>query len=251
LFERVVGSERNAGQVLEGVQDVVGSGKLVDNASSERHLSKIHDTTLELLEKNILAQIKDGSVENVTLLVDLQDVHFVREWSDSELIEESSLGTIDLISSEDDLLVSNNFYLRFLNFGLDLEILEETSLLWVKTSWSGSDPDIIWSNGTRLSWGLSLLIIDDFLDISQVSVGEDNCGVSSAVGTNKRKLVSLNPGFFSFFVIFIFFLWLGLQVSDGGLHEGVLSVDHDSVDFSESLSYFADLFRTDVVAVNE
>jgi len=108
------------------------------------------------------------------------------------------------------LLVSNNFYLRFLNFGLDLERLEETSLLWVKTSWTSFDPDIIWSNSTRLSWGFSLLSIDDFLDIRQISVGEDNCGVSFAILRDEGKLVSLNPGLLSFFVIFVTLLWLGL-----------------------------------------
>lgn len=230
---------------------MVWSGETVDNTSSERHLSKIHDTSLELLNKNILAQVKNGGIENVTRLVDLHDFHFVREWSDSELVEKSSLGTIDLLSSEDDLLVSNNFYLRFLNFGLDLERLEETSLLWVETSWSCFDPHIIWSKGSSLGWGFSLLIIDDFLDIRQVSVGEDNCGVSFTVGRKEGELVSLNPGFLSLFVIILTFLWLGLQVGNGGFHESVLSVNHDSVNGSEGLSYFADLFRADIVTVDE
>lgn len=230
---------------------MVWSGELVNNTSSERKLSKIRDTTLELLEKNILAQGKHGSVENVARLIDLQDYHFIRKWSDVELVEKSSLRTIDLFSSEDDLLIGNNFYLRFLNFGLDLKRLEETSLLWVKTSWTSSDPDIIWGNRTRLGWGFSLLSINDFLDIRQISVGEDNCGVSFAVGRNEGKLVSLYPGLLSFFVIFVTFLWLRLQVVNGSFHEGVLSVNHDSILFSKSLSYFADLFRTDVVTVDE
>jgi len=161
------------------------------------------------------------------------------------------LGTINFLSSEDDLLVSNNFYLRFLNFGLDLERLEETSLLWVETSWSSLNPHIIWSDRSSLGWCFSLLCIDDFLDVSQITVGEDNCGVSFTVGREEGEFFSLNPGFLSLFVIFITFLWLGLQVGNGGFHESVLSVNHDSVNGSEGLSYFADLFRTDIVTLDE
>ena len=83
------------------------------------------------------------------------DMHFVLEWSDSEFFKKSSLGRVNLISSFDDSDGADDFNLSLHNLGLDLQSLEESSLLGVKTGWAGWDSHISGGNRADLGWSLS------------------------------------------------------------------------------------------------
>lgn len=83
------------------------------------------DTFSEFGENGINGKVKDFSIKDGFILKNSRNMHFIFEWIDLKLIKKSSLSTINLFSSENDLLVSNNFDLTLHNLGLDLKGLEE------------------------------------------------------------------------------------------------------------------------------
>lgn len=104
-------------------------------------------------------------------------MHLVLEWSDLELVQESGLTWGDLVISRDNLDWVDNLDLRLDNLGLNVEGLEELCLLWVHTSWTRWDSHISWGNSTNLGWGLSDLGVENLLDITKISIGENETSV--------------------------------------------------------------------------
>lgn len=153
--------------------------------SCKRQGSLSLKSTLELSEDGVGGKGKNLGVEDLSGLENLGDLHLVRERIDLQFIEKKSLSSINLISDEDDLLGSNDLNLGLDNLGCDLKLLEETSLLWIKTGGSSWDNDIIWSDHTSLSWGWSNLGVKDSLDFGEVSVGEDDVDVTLKLLENK------------------------------------------------------------------
>jgi len=218
---------------------------------SERELSLSLDTLLEFLKNRVSTEGENLGVEEVSVLDDHGAVHLIRERIDLKLIEKGSLGGVNLDTFFNDFLGGDNFNLGLDNLGLDLKGLEERGLLWIKTSWSSWDCYIIWGNHTWLGWRWSDLLVEDGLDFGEITVGEDEVSVTFELLEDKWDVLVLNPGVFSCSIVFITLLWSGVGSSEGGLHESVLSHDHDSSDGSEMESDCTDLLGGHVVGVNE
>ena len=120
-------------------------------------------------------------------------MHLVAEWADLQLIEESSLSSLDLKTSSNNLLVSDDFDLCLENLGLDVQLLEEAGLLGVETSGTSADPHIIGGNSSNLSGGLTRLLIKNLLDFREVTISENEAGVALEELNNGAKLVALLP----------------------------------------------------------
>jgi hypothetical protein len=90
----------------------------------------------ELGEDSLGGQVKNGSIEDVSILQDSGNLHFILERINLQFIKKSSLGLIDLSILEDNLLFGNDINLTFDNLCLDLKSLEETGLFWIKTGWA-------------------------------------------------------------------------------------------------------------------
>jgi hypothetical protein len=65
------------------------------------------------------------------------------------------LGGVNFVASFDDSDGADDFNLSLHNLGLDLQSLEESGLLRVKTGWAGGDNDISGGNRADLGWSLS------------------------------------------------------------------------------------------------
>lgn len=186
-------------------------------------------SSLEFIKDGSSGKVKNLSVEETSILKDLDNIHLVREWIDLQLIQKLGLRVTNLHSGEHNLLWGNDFNLSLDNLSLDLEDLEIRSLLWIKTGGSSWDCDITWGNHTWSSWGWSNLIVENSLDLSEVTVGEDQVDVTLEEIANLINLGSVLwlVGVLSEVVVNIIWLWLSLGVNKSGLHQGVLSHNHD------------------------
>jgi len=229
----------------------VGSGCRGSITGSEGELCLSLACVLEFSEDGLGVKGEDLGIEDLSVLKDLGDLHLVLEWIDLQFVQKDGLSSINLFSGNNDLLGGDNFNLGLDNLGLDLQVLEESSLLWVESGGSSWDEDILWCNHTGLGWGWSDLFVEDSLDISEVSVGEDDVDVSLEEWDDLFDVFVEFPGSLSFLVVFITFYWFGVGGTEGSLHEGVLSHDHVSTDLSKLISDHADLLGGDRVGVDE
>ena len=178
-------------------------------------------------------------------------MHLVGEWIDLELVEESSLGTGDSLAGNNDLLLSDDINLGLHNLGLNLQGLEETCLLWIKTSGSWLDRHIVWSEHTSLCWGWSDLLIEHLLDLAKITVGQNEVCVSNELRHDLVDVWVVAEGILSVLIIGIILLWGLIGLGQSSLHQGVLAHDHVGIDLSESRSNLQELQTGDVVCVDE
>jgi len=201
------------------------------------------DGFLEFSKDVSSRDVEDGGIEDGAVLEDFLDVHLILEGIDLELIEEGGLGSTNLITNPDNLLFGNDFNLGLNNLGLDLESLEERCLLGIKTGGTSRDGNLSGGDHTSLGGGRSRLSVEDFLNLGEVTIGEDNVRVQNELGHNLLNVVvSLIPLILTVFVVLITLLGLNEGCLKSGLHEGVLTHDHLSVDGSELLSQEGNLF---------
>jgi hypothetical protein len=120
-------------------------------------------------------------------------MHLVAEGTNLELIEESSMSSLNLLTSSDDLLVSHDFNLGLHDLGLDVQLLEETGLLGVETGGASADPHFNWCNGTSLCGGFTRLIVENLLYLRKVTVAEDDACVTLEELDNSVELIALLP----------------------------------------------------------
>jgi len=211
----------------------------------------IADGFSELGKDIISGDVEDGSIEDRSVLEDLPDVHLILEGIDLKLIEEGGLSSTNLVANPDNLFLSNDFNLSLNNLGLDLESLEERCLLGIKTSGTCGNSYLSGGNHTGLGGGRSGLGVKDVLDLGEVTIGEDDIGVQNKLVHDFWDVVILIPLILAVFIIFVFRIGFLHGSLEGGLHEGILTHDHMSVDGSELLSKHGDLLGGDVVGVNK
>ena len=161
---------------------------LVSIADSETDSVDVLGVSSECLEHGISGDGKHLWWVESTVIQDIQDLHSVEEGSDLELVQEGSLTWGNLITISDDLDSVDDFDLTFDNLGLDVQGLEERGLLGVKTGWTSWDGHISVSKGADLGWGLSNLGVNDGLNSTEVSVGEDHADVKLELVSDQLEL---------------------------------------------------------------
>lgn len=251
LWELVSGFSSDGNQILEATEQSVRSGHLSGVTETERKTGLSRDGSLELRENGLRRKVEDRGVEHATVLQDFLDLHLVREWIDLELIEQSSLGTGDPFALGDDLLLGDDINLGFHNLSLDLQGLEETGLLWIETSGSWLNGHIVWGDHTGLGWRWSDFLVENGLDLIELTVGHDQTSVAAELSEDLVDVWIMLPGTLSFLIILIARLWLLVGSGQSGFHQGVLAHDHVGIDLSESRSDLQELQTGDVVCVDK
>ena len=195
---------------------------LGDVTATHGNSSHVLASQLQFVSDIFRSDVEDCGWEESSIVVDLLDDHLVAERSDLQLVQQSALGAVNLEPTSDNLLVSHNFDLSLHNLGLDLERLEESSLLRVEASGAGSDPHIIGSDDSYFGRGFSLLVINQLLDLSQVPITKYEACVALHESNKLVELVARLVLILPVFVVVIFFL-RGLHlVSQSCLHQGLL-----------------------------
>ena len=160
------------------------------------------------------------------------DSQTVGERRDTQQVQQRSLGRTDLVTGLNDLDVRDNLDKTSGNLGWDTQSLEERGLTWLHTGVTGWDPDVLWSNGTGLSWGSNNVRDNSLSDGLQVRVGEDETNVTL---DERQQLFILRQ--------------LRQETSDGSSDHGVLT-HQDSGLTSQGLSGLVHLLGRDIVDTN-
>jgi hypothetical protein len=221
-------------------------------SGSERDGGAVGNTGGELSEDGLGGDGEDCGVEELSVLEDLADSHFVFERSNLQFIEEGGLSGGDLISFGNNIEIVEDFNLGLDNLGSNTEVTEETSLSRIKTGGTGGDSDLLGGNGTDTGGGFSDLRVEDLEDVTEVVVGEDDGGVSLELSHNLIEVGHMGPVSVALFgVRSISGSGGSVELSDSFLHHGVLTTDELSSDGSHGSSHDADLLGGNVIGVNE
>ena len=124
-------------------------------------------------------------------------------------LTQCSLRSQDLDRSLDDL-------------GLDVQSLEELSLLGVKASGAVGDSHIRWGQHALLGVGRSCLLVKDLLDFAEITIGEDHADVANELLQDDVEMGAFLPPSGSFFVVGHAGLGLLNELVDGTFHVGLL-----------------------------
>ena len=198
--------------MLEGVEHGVVHGSLGGVAAGKGDGSDVLDTDTEGSKDGLGGNGENGSGVQFAVVKDVLDVHLVLERSDLELVEEGSLTGGDLLVSLDDQDFGDDLDLTLDNLGGDVQVLEEGGLLGVHTGGAGGDGHISGGEDTNLGGGLSDLGVKNFLDVSEVTVGEDHAGVELELFLDNSEVGA--DGLLLAFILIN-------KLLDGGFHEGL------------------------------
>lgn len=97
----------------------------------------------------------DGFVKNDTIRINGRKVHSIFEGFVSHLGKEGSFGVLDGLSFNQDLNILQNFDLTFVNFGGDLQSVEETNLRGVHSGGSSRDNNTTGGDDSDLGDGIN------------------------------------------------------------------------------------------------
>jgi hypothetical protein len=244
----VLDVESNSNEVLVGVDERVGDRGKGGVVGGERDASNGLDSTHESLDEVLLVDVQDGSVEALTLVVDLRDGHTVGERGDVEHVQQGSLGRSDLSTGLNELQVGGNFNGTTSDLGGDTEGLEERGLSGLHTGVSSGNKDIGRSDGTGTSRGSDNVGQDDVPDLLKVVVGENETDVAWTMSVRDwqdRRDVMTTERTLDVGKETLVLGEVGAQDADSATNHGVLSHEDDTT-ATESLTDLVHLLGGDL-----
>lgn len=162
--------------------------------------------------------IQNGWSIELSSVEDLPNVHLVLKGTDLELLKECGLRLVHLLAFLDNFHWVRDFDLSLHDLGLDRQSLEELGLLGVKTSRAGLDGDIRRGNHASLGGGLSCLLVQQRLNLREVSVREDHTYIALQLLNDKGEMGTFNPTSLSLLVIGGAWGGFFIKIVDGLLH---------------------------------
>jgi hypothetical protein len=198
--------------VLESVEDHMLDGTGSRQGDGHSNGVNVLGVLTERFQDGVFSNGENLSGVNLTVVEDLKDLHLVLERSDLELFEETGLTGGDLVTLLNDHNGVDNFDLTFDNLGLNVQSLEEGSLLGVHTGGTSGDGDISGGGDTNLGGGTSDLGVENLLDGGEVTVGEDKAGVQDEMFLDDLEMGAVN------LLLFISILELLNSLLHEGLH---------------------------------
>ena len=138
-------------------------------------------------------------------------MHFVFEGTDLQFFEEGGLTGGNFVTFGDDLNGVDDFDLGFDDLGLDVKGLEELGLLGVHTGGTSLNGHIDGGEGTNLSGSLTLLGVNDSLNLTEIAISKDETNVENHSVVNDLEVRT------RFLLLLIFFN----KFSDGFSHQSL------------------------------
>jgi len=176
----------------------------------DRDGSKSADSLHELGSEDIISDVEDIGIVDVSVLKDERDLETVKEGLDAELVQESDVRKRDLLVDLDEVNSVQDFDRTLKNLGGDVKSLEKGGLSRVKTGGTRGYEHITGGDGTSSGGGRDLVVEDDLSDLSEVVVGENETDVSDDDGEESLEVGELLD-----------------VVTDDSSDDGVLSHQHD------------------------
>lgn len=166
----------------------MGDGQFGEVAGFQGEGGQVGDSFLELLDKGFRAELEDGFGEHVSFVVDAVDFHTVTEGLLVHLGEEGGFGGSHDLSGLEHVHVFDDFDHTLVDLGGDLEGVEERNLGWVHSSASWGDEHVDGGHVSGLGDGFSLVGLDDFLQVEDGLVGEDETELAAQLGLQDFQL---------------------------------------------------------------
>mmetsp|Transcript_12803 Transcript_12803/g.26948 ORF Transcript_12803/g.26948 Transcript_12803/m.26948 type:complete len:351 (-) Transcript_12803:58-1110(-) len=166
---------------LECVDEGVGNGSLGRESGGQRDGGQDSEGLAELGGEDIVGDLQYLGIEEGSVVVDGLERHTVQERADVELLQKSGLGGGDLVSLDDQVGIGNHLNLTTGNLGGDLKGLEKGGLTGITSGGSLFYDDISGGNGSNLGRGGTGVGLQDFLDGTEITVGEDESDVPAAL----------------------------------------------------------------------
>ncbi|GAO51719.1 hypothetical protein G7K_5812-t1 [Saitoella complicata NRRL Y-17804] len=198
--------------VLVGVDKGVHDGDNGGVVGSQGDGGNGLDGGQEVGDEDILGNVENVGGEDVTVVVDKLDTHTVGEGGDVEHVQQGSLGSTDLGTGSNDLDLGNDFDGTTGNLGRNTQSLEERGLSGLHTGVTSGDEDIGGGDGTSTGRGSDSDGGDGVTDGLQVTVGENETGVTLDEGQQALVLGELTE-----------------EATDGTANHGVLTHEDDGI----------------------
>lgn len=165
-----------------------GEGGVVER---ERDGGDRLDAGEELLDEGRLLNVEHLGLKDLSVVVDLRNLHAVRERRDAEHVEQGRLGRSDTGAGDDEVDVRDNLDRSTRNLGRDIERLEERRLSGLHARVASRDVDVVGRVRSSLGGRGDLVGEDDVADLLEVRRGEDESNVATDVGeeTLERRVL--------------------------------------------------------------
>mmetsp|Transcript_26372 Transcript_26372/g.37006 ORF Transcript_26372/g.37006 Transcript_26372/m.37006 type:complete len:272 (+) Transcript_26372:778-1593(+) len=229
----------------------MGNGNEVGLTEGQREGSNLVGVAGELGDDLLRGDGSGGSVHDGTVIVDLLDLHTVRERLNVKLAKEDGLRVGDLLTLGAHLVVLGDFNLTLHNLGGDGQSMEERNLRGVQTGGTSGNGDVEGSDDTDSSGSGLSVTLKDGDKLKDGLVREDQTDLFSAQVGQSIELGKGSPAL-SGLEIGVRLLGLSKSDLDGLSDQGVLANNHDTLlSFSEGNSGLLDLEGRDVVELNQ
>jgi len=213
-------SNSDSSDILEGRTNQMMSRGSTWVANSDGETSNAGEGLSENATKNFIIDGEDCWFVNLSRIEELLDLKGVLEWKDVEELKEVSFGSTNLFAFLDQKLLTCDFDGTLENLGLDVEGVKNGNLCWGKCCPHWENCNIAWSDSTNLSKGTDAVLVNDFLNKGEGTVGE-----AKANTVEEQILKWGNVRKFSF------------KIFNSTAHEGVLT----EANFSNTGKFVTDL----------
>lgn len=180
-FQGLEGKSRgksDRSDVLEGVDDQVGSGNLVGFSDGKGDSSDLVGGVGELGDDVSRVHVEDLRGKDGTVVVDSVDFHTVGEGLNIQFLQEDCFGVSDFLASSTDLEFLGDFNLTLVNLGGHVQGVEERDLRGIHTGGAGVNRDVDGGNHSDLGSSWLLVVFDDGSDFEDGGIGEDEADLS-------------------------------------------------------------------------
>ena len=147
------------------------------DASTESETGEFLEAIVPLVLHDLVVDLEDRGVEDLTVIVDDVNLNSVEEWNDVELLKEGGLVGSDDVALLDELDLAGDFNLVLVDLGIDLKSREERSRFWAEVGEHWLDGDVLWGDHAWLGSSLTLAVSESLHDWLEVAVGEDETDV--------------------------------------------------------------------------
>ena len=147
------------------------------DAGTEGEAGEFFEAVVPLALHDLVVDLEDRGVEDLTIIIDDVDLDNVEEWNDVELLKEGGLVGSDDVALLDELNLAGDFDLVLVDLGIDLEGREERGGFWAEVGEHWLDGDVLWGDHTWLGGSLTLAVSESLHDWLEVTVGEDETDV--------------------------------------------------------------------------
>jgi len=193
-------------EVLESIEKHMRERRSVEEMRGQGQGSHIAEPSSEGTEDISVLDVEHRGVVDITVLIDIERSKAILEGLQVELSKKRSFRGTDLGANFKNLDIVKNFNGTLGNLGGNVKSLKERGLGGFKRGDTGMDGEVDLGHGAGTGSSFNFILVNDALEKSQVSIGENETNVS----LDKRK-----NGFKT--------RVLGQHSADGLAHHGVLS----------------------------